>query len=112
VIGYDTIYAHQDREDDALIGIKSTALLFGAKTKPILAVCYGFAVLLIALAGWSAGAGIVFSLGLFAFAAHLSWQIRRLDIDDPVNCLIVFKSNRDAGLILFAGLVLDASVGQ
>jgi 4-hydroxybenzoate polyprenyltransferase len=112
VIGYDTIYAHQDREDDALIGIKSTALLFRERTKPILAVFYALAVVLIALAGWRAGAGVVFALGLLAFAAHLSWQIRRLDIDDPVNCLVVFKSNRDAGLILFAGLVLDAAVGR
>jgi 4-hydroxybenzoate polyprenyltransferase len=110
VIGYDTIYAHQDREDDALIGIKSTALLFRERTKPILAVFYTLAVALLALAGWRAGAGIVFSLGLLAFAAHLSWQISRLDIDDPVNCLAVFKSNRDAGLILFAGLVLDAAL--
>jgi 4-hydroxybenzoate polyprenyltransferase len=110
VIGYDTIYAHQDREDDALIGIKSTALLFRERTKPMLALFYALAVLFIALAGWSAGAGIVFALGLVAFAAHLGWQIRRLDIDDPVNCLMVFKSNRDAGLILFAGLVLDAAL--
>ena len=110
VIGYDTIYAHQDREDDALIGVKSTAILFGERTKPILAVFYTLAVLLIALAGWSVGAGIVFSLGLFAFAAHLSWQIRRLDISDPANCLMVFKSNRDAGLILFAALVIEAIV--
>jgi 4-hydroxybenzoate polyprenyltransferase len=110
VIGYDTIYAHQDREDDALIGIKSTALLFRERTKPMLALFYALAVLFIALAGWSAGGGIVFSLGLLAFAAHLFWQIRRLDINDPVNCLMVFKSNRDSGLILFAGLVLDAAV--
>ena len=110
VLGYDTIYAHQDREDDALIGIKSTALLFRERTKPMLALFYALAVLFIALAGWSAGAGVVFALGLLAFAAHLSWQIHRLDIDDPVNCLVVFKSNRDAGLILFAGLVLDATV--
>jgi 4-hydroxybenzoate polyprenyltransferase len=108
VIGYDTIYAHQDREDDALIGIKSTALLFGGHTKPMLAVCYVLAVVLIAFAGRSAGAGLLFALGLLAFAAHLTWQIWRLDIDDPVNCLVVFKSNRDAGLILFAGFVLDA----
>ncbi len=59
VIGYDTIYAHQDREDDALIGIKSTAILFGEHTKPLLAVFYALAVVLIALAGWSAGAGLV-----------------------------------------------------
>jgi 4-hydroxybenzoate polyprenyltransferase len=109
VIGYDTIYAHQDREDDALIGLKSTALLFGAHTKPMLAACYALAVVLIALAGWRAGGGLVFALGLLAFAAHLAWQIARLDIDDPVNCLLVFKSNRDAGLILFAALVLDAA---
>jgi 4-hydroxybenzoate polyprenyltransferase len=108
VIGYDTIYAHQDREDDALIGVKSTALLFGERTKPMLALFYTLAVALIALAGWSAGAGLVFSLGLLAFAAHLTWQIRRLDIADPGSCLAVFKSNRDAGLILFAALVLDA----
>jgi 4-hydroxybenzoate polyprenyltransferase len=109
VIGYDTIYAHQDREDDALIGIKSTALLFRERTKPMLALFYALAVLFIALAGWSAGAGVVFALGLLAFAAYLCWQIQRVDIDDPVSCLVVFKSNRDAGLILFAGLVLDAA---
>ena len=86
VIGYDTIYAHQDREDDALIGIKSTALLFGENTRPMLAVFYTLAVALMALAGWGAGAGIVFSIGLLAFAAHLSWQIRRLDIGDPDLC--------------------------
>ncbi|OLB77124.1 MAG: 4-hydroxybenzoate octaprenyltransferase [Alphaproteobacteria bacterium] len=110
VIGYDTIYAHQDREDDALIGIKSTALLFRERTKPMLALFYALAVALIALAGWSAGAGLLFALGLLAFAAHLAWQIARLDVDDPIDCLVVFKSNRDAGLILFAGLVLDAAL--
>ena len=109
VIGYDTIYAHQDREDDALIGIKSTALLFGERTKSMLALFYALAVALIALAGWRAGGGVVFVLGLGAFAAHLAWQVTRLDIHDPVLCLVVFKSNRDAGLILFAGLVLDAA---
>ena len=109
VIGYDTIYAHQDREDDALIGIKSTALLFGERTKTMLALFYALAVAPIALAGWRAGGGVVFALGLGAFAAHLAWQIMRLDINDPVLCLVVFKSNRDAGLILFAGLVLDAA---
>src|SRR5689334_23143821 len=98
VIGYDTIYAHQDREDDALVGVKSTALLFGERTKPMLVAFYTLAITLLALAGWGAGAGMAFSVGLFAFAAHLTWQIRRLDIDDPVNCLAVFKSNRDAGL--------------
>jgi len=108
VIAYDTIYAHQDTEDDALIGIKSTALLFGARTKPALTVFYTAAVVLIGLALWLAGAGWPAALGLAAFAAHLAWQVRRLDIADPALCLRVFKSNRDAGLLLFAGLVVDA----
>src|SRR5438477_523192 len=69
VIGYDTVYAHQDREDDALIGIKSTALLFGPRTKPMLALFYTVAVTLIGAAGLTAGGRLVFALGLFAFAA-------------------------------------------
>jgi len=109
VIGYDTIYAHQDREDDALIGIKSTAVLFGERTKPMLSLFYALAVILLGAAGFAAGGGIVFAFGLCAFAAHLAWQIVRLDIADADNCLAVFKSNRDAGLILFAGLLLDAA---
>jgi 4-hydroxybenzoate polyprenyltransferase len=108
VIGYDTIYAHQDREDDALIGIKSTALLFGDRTKPMLALFYSLAVVLIGLAGALAGGGMLFWLGLAAFAAHLAWQIKRLDIRDPALCLALFKSNRDAGLVLFAGMVAAA----
>jgi 4-hydroxybenzoate polyprenyltransferase len=110
VIGYDTIYAHQDREDDALIGIKSTALLFGERTKPMLGVFYTLAVILIGAAGFAAGAGLVFVLGLLAFAGHLAWQIARLDMNDPDRCLALFKSDRDAGLILFAGLLLDAAL--
>jgi 4-hydroxybenzoate polyprenyltransferase len=110
VIGYDTIYAHQDREDDALIGIKSTALLFGERTRPMLALFYTLAVILVGAAGFAAGAGAVFTLGLCAFAAHLTWQIVRLDIADPDRCLALFKSDRDAGLILFAGLLLDAAL--
>jgi len=110
VIGYDTIYAHQDREDDALVGIKSTALLFGERTKPMLGLFYALAVILIGAAGCAAGAGPAFALGLLAFAAHLGWQIVRLDITNPDGCLALFKSDRDAGLILFAGLLLDAAL--
>jgi 4-hydroxybenzoate polyprenyltransferase len=109
VIAYDTIYAHQDREDDALIGIKSTALLFAEKTKLALAIFFGAAVVLIGFAGWLANAGAWFALGLLAFAAHLCWQVWRLDASDPALCLRLFKSNRDAGLILFAGMLLDAA---
>lgn len=110
VIGYDTIYAHQDREDDLLIGIKSTALLFRENTAPMLAAFYAAAVALIATAGFMAGGGLVFLVGLVAFAAHLAWQIKRLDIDDPAHLLKLFKSNRDAGLILFAAMLLQAAV--
>ncbi len=110
VIGYDTIYAHQDAEDDALIGIKSTALLFGARTRPALAAFYGSAVVLIGMALVSAGARWPAWIGLAVFAAHLVWQIVRLDISDPALCLRIFKSNRDAGLLLFAGLLADAAM--
>jgi 4-hydroxybenzoate polyprenyltransferase len=110
VIGYDTIYAHQDREDDLLVGIKSTALLFGENTLPMLAGFYAGAVLLIGIAGALAGGGWIFYAGLAGFAVHLGWQVMCLDIDDPAHCLILFKSNRDAGLILFGALLLDAVV--
>jgi 4-hydroxybenzoate polyprenyltransferase len=108
VIGYDTIYAHQDAEDDALIGIKSTALLFGARTHQALMLFYGLAVALIGVALMLAGAGVAAWLGLATFAAHLIWQIWRLEINDPALYLRIFKSNRDAGLLLFAGLLVDA----
>ncbi len=108
VIGYDTIYAHQDREDDALIGVHSTARLFGRHTHRAMICFYALAVVLIGLSGAAAEAGPVFVVGCIFFGAHLGWQIERLDIDDPDLCLRLFKSNRDAGLILFAALIGDA----
>jgi len=108
VIGYDTIYAHQDADDDALIGIKSTALLFGANTRPALTLFYGLAVVLIGVAMTLAGARWPAWIGLAAFAGHLAWQISRLQIGDPLLCKRLFYSNRDAGLLLFAGLLVDA----
>jgi 4-hydroxybenzoate polyprenyltransferase len=108
VIGYDTIYAHQDAEDDALIGVKSTARLFGARTHLALTVFYSLAVILIGIALGLAGVRWPAWVGLVAFAAHLAWQIRALDISNPALCLRIFKSNRDAGLLLFAGLLADA----
>ena len=107
-LAYDTIYAHQDAEDDALIGIKSTARLFGARTHLALVVFYTLAVVLIGLALVSAVSGLPACIGLAAFAVHLARQIRRLDISDSALCLKLFKSNRDAGLLLFAGLLADA----
>lgn len=108
IIGYDTIYAHQDTEDDALIGIKSTALLFGERTQSALTIFYGLAVILIGASLWMSGSRWMAWAGLATFAVHLIWQIRRIDIRDPALCLRLFKSNRDAGLLLFAGLLADA----
>jgi 4-hydroxybenzoate polyprenyltransferase len=110
VIAYDTIYAHQDREDDALVGIKSTALLFGERTRLALTAFYSVAVALIAVALVLADAGWASLAGLVAFAVHLTWQVRVIDIADPAQCLRLFKSNRDAGLLLFAGLTVDAVI--
>jgi 4-hydroxybenzoate polyprenyltransferase len=106
-VGYDTIYAHQDRDDDALLGLKSTALKFGRATKTWLAGFYALAWLGITAAGMLAGAEIVFLLGMGAAGAHLFWQVATLDIDDPENCLTRFRSNRDFGAIVFAAILLD-----
>jgi len=110
VIGYDTIYAHQDREDDLLIGIKSTALLFGEETRPMLAKFYAAAVVLIGFAGLMVGGRFIFVLGLIGFAAHLAWQVTQLDINDSARSLNLFKSSRDAGLILFGAMLLEVLV--
>ena len=107
-IGYDTIYAHQDKEDDAVVGVRSTALLFGRHTRLALTILYGAAVLAMAIALGMVGVGWPAKLGLAAFAAHLAWQIAAIDIDDPDGCLKLFRSNRDAGWLLFAGLVAEA----
>src|SRR6185312_3611055 len=91
VIGYDTIYAHQDREDDALIGVKSTARLFGARTKPMLLGFYALATIFLTVAIVLAGGHLIAICGVAAFAEHLGCQVRRLDIDDPDLCLRLFK---------------------
>jgi len=109
-LGYDTIYAHQDKEDDILIGVKSTALKFGAATRKWLIWFYTGALVLIALGGYLAGAGVLFMLAVAGAAIHASWQLSRLDINDAENCLVLFRANRDFGLIIFAGAVLDALV--
>ncbi|MBA4782610.1 MAG: 4-hydroxybenzoate octaprenyltransferase [Rhizobiales bacterium] len=109
-IGYDTIYAHQDREDDALIGVKSTARLFGERTKPWLILFYAGATALFAFSFLSAGAGWVSFAGLALGAGHMIYQVIRLDIHNADQCLVMFRSNRDYGLILFAGLTLDTLV--
>ncbi len=105
-LGYDTIYAHQDKEDDALIGVKSTALKFGRATKPWLAGFYGLTLLLMLAAGLTAGLGWPFVVGVAGVALHFAWQVTALDIDDPASCLALFRSNRFVGWILLLGIVL------
>lgn len=104
-LGYDTIYAHQDKDDDALIGVKSSALRLGARTKPALAFFYAATIALFASAGALTDVHILFYAALIPAAAHLFWQWRRLDIGDPSLCLKLFKSNRDAGLLLLAAML-------
>ena len=115
---YDTIYAHQDKEDDALVGIKSTALLFGENTKAWLSLFAAAATILIALAVWTAipigerpVALLLGFLGTASFAAHLIWQIRKLDMADGECCLRLFRSNRNAGLLLSATFFIAACAG-
>ncbi|WP_046866453.1 4-hydroxybenzoate octaprenyltransferase [Microvirga massiliensis] len=108
VVGYDTIYAVQDLEDDEIAGIKSSARFFGEHVRTGIAVCYTLAFLLIGAALILADSGPLAFLGLLAFAVHLGWQVVSVHAGDPAGALRLFRSNREAGLLLFAGLVLDA----
>lgn len=105
-LGYDTIYAHQDKEDDELIGIKSAALRLGDKTRPAICIFYGLALGLITLGGTLAGLNWLFYIGLLAPAAHLLWQILKLDIHNPTICLKLFKANRWFGWLLLGAFLL------
>ncbi len=104
-LGYDTIYAHQDKDDDALIGVKSSALALGGATRPFVAVCYALAFGLILKASWPLMIGPWPKVVMGIAALHLVWQVVTLKIDDPVNCLARFKSNRDFGLLILAALL-------
>jgi 4-hydroxybenzoate polyprenyltransferase len=105
-LGYDTIYAHQDKEDDALIGVKSAALRLGEASRPWLGGFYAATAALLVASGVAAAAPWPYFLGVAAMAGHFAWQILTLDIDDHRNCLMRFKSNRDAGALLFLGILL------
>jgi 4-hydroxybenzoate polyprenyltransferase len=109
-VGYDTIYALQDFEDDEMAGIRSSARLFGDKVGFAVALCYGITVALLAASLLLVKAGPAAWLGTAGFAAHLAWQVRMLEPRDGERALRLFRANRDAGLILFAGLSLDALV--
>lgn len=105
VVGYDTIYAHQDKEDDALVGVHSTARLFGENTHIWLIGLYGGALMFFASAFAVAQAPMPALAGVFAAAAHMGTQILRLDINDPEQCLRLFRSNSTVGLTIFLGLI-------
>jgi len=104
-LGYDTIYAHQDKEDDVLIGVKSSALALGKHTRIFLFLFYIAAVMLWALAGEAAGLGLPYRIALILVLFQLCWQAARLTIDDPADCLAKFKSNRVTGWLMFFGII-------
>ncbi len=109
-VGYDTIYAHQDKEDDALIGVRSTARLFGTASRRWIAVFYALALFGFALAGWTGGLGWPFWAALAGSGLQLAWQVRGLRIDDPSDCLLRFRSNRWVGWILFLGILASRAL--
>ena len=109
-LAYDTIYAHQDREDDVLIGLKSTALHFGDNTKGWLGGFFALALISIDGALWLAGASFIAHMGVVFAALHAGWQIKRLETNNSALCLRLFKSNRDFGLIIATFLFLDCLI--
>jgi 4-hydroxybenzoate polyprenyltransferase len=111
-IGYDTIYALQDARDDAIVGIKSTARLFGAKVRVGVGLFYLGAAILAQAALIAAGGGLIAEFGLCCYALHLAWQARGVEGATPQMALKLFRSNRDAGFILFAGFALDGWAAQ
>ncbi len=104
-LGYDTIYAHQDKEDDARIGVKSSALALGDRTRPFLFLFYAAAAVLWSAAGIADGLNPVFLIGVALAAGQLAWQAARVDINDPIDCLQKFRSNRLVGWLMLAGIV-------
>lgn len=109
-LAYDTIYAHQDKEDDILIGVKSTALKFGTATPQWLRAFFGFALVSFAIAMALAGAGIIAFIGLGLAATHALWQVKNFDGGDAAQCLYLFKQNRIFGFIILVSLLIDCLV--
>lgn len=106
-LAYDTIYAHQDKDDDILIGVKSTALKFGASTRPWLAAFFTLSLAFTALAVSWVNAGPATYIGLAAAALHAIWQCRTFDDTNSAHCLHLFKSNRTYGLLVLSGFLVD-----
>ncbi|MCV0368747.1 MULTISPECIES: 4-hydroxybenzoate octaprenyltransferase [Filomicrobium] len=106
-IAYDTIYAHQDKEDDLMLGLKSTAIRFGEHTRNWLAALFALTVILWTAAALASGGGTASLIAMAIIAAHFIWQVRTLDISDSDNCLERFRANRVVGVIFFAGILAE-----
>jgi 4-hydroxybenzoate polyprenyltransferase len=111
-IAYDTIYALQDLRDDSIIGVRSTARLFGGRVRLAIGSFQALAAILVTLSLILVRGNIFGYLGCAGFAAHLAWQTASIDVDDPAKALMLFRSNWPAGMILFAGLVADAFIAS
>ena len=109
-LGYDTIYAYQDRRDDELVGIKSTARLFGDQPLPSISLFYALAILFLALTGWAAHLGKGYYVVLLGAAVFAGGQLAQWRYDDPDNCLTRFRANRNFGLIVLVGIILGKFV--
>ena len=109
-LAYDTIYAHQDKEDDVLIGVKSTALLLGKSTPMWLSIFFALSLLCIDLALWLAQAPLIAHIGVAAAAAHAIWQIKNFDDTDATRCLHLFRANRTFGLLILIGMIVGCLV--
>ena len=105
-LAYDTIYAHQDKDDDALIGVKSTALLLGKSTPSWLMIFFALSLVCIDAAIWLAHASLIAHIGLAAAALHAMWQIKNFDDTDAVRCLQLFRANRTFGLFILVGMLI------
>jgi 4-hydroxybenzoate polyprenyltransferase len=111
-VGYDTLYAHQDKEDDLLLGLKSTAIRFGGDTITWVGALYAGAVVLWLAAGFFAGTHLIYFTAVVLVSLQMAWQVISLDVTDPKNCLRRFRSNRDVGLVIFLGLVADMAMSR
>jgi len=110
-LGYDTIYAHQDKDDDALIGVKSTARLLGSRTRDWILGFYAVAFTLILAAGFTEHTGWPFVFLMLAAGSHMLWQVRELEIDNSAKCLKLFRANRETGALIAAALIISTWIG-
>ena len=105
-LGYDTIYAHQDKEDDLIVGVKSTAIYFGNHTKFALSIFYGMTIAMLGMSGYLVGVGLAYYITLIIPAFHLVYQIQKLDIDNPTSCLKLFNANKWFGLLILLVIIM------